>query len=59
MCSLYNLGRIKLYNVKATFEGKNIKKSEVVIGNVESGATAVSYTHLDVYKRQELEAFSI
>ena len=39
MCSLYNLGRIKLYNVKATFEGKNIKKSEVFIGNVESGAT--------------------
>lgn len=24
MCSLYNLGRIKLYNVKATFEGKKI-----------------------------------
>ena len=39
MCSLYNLGRIKLYNVKATFEGKNIKKSEVFIGKVESGAT--------------------
>ena len=39
VCSLYNLGRIKLYNVKATFEGKNIKKSEVFIGNVESGAT--------------------
>lgn len=39
MCSLYNLGRIKLYNVKATFEGKNIKKEEVFIGNVESGAT--------------------
>ena len=39
MCSLYNLGRIKLYNVKATFEGKNIKKSEVFIGNIESGAT--------------------
>lgn len=39
MCSLYNLGRIKLYNVKAVFEGKNIKKEEVFIGNVESGAT--------------------
>lgn len=39
MCSLYNLGRIKLYNVKATFEGENIKKEEVFIGNVESGAT--------------------
>lgn len=40
MCSLYNLGRIKLYNVKATFEGKGIKKEEVFVGNVESGASA-------------------
>lgn len=39
-CSLYNLGRIKLYNVKATFEGAGIKKEEVFVGNVESGATA-------------------
>lgn len=39
MCSLYNLGRIKLYNVKATFEGACIKKEEVFLGNVESGAT--------------------
>lgn len=39
-CSLYNLGRIKLYNVKAAFEGAGIKKEEVFIGNVESGATA-------------------
>lgn len=40
MCSLYNLGRIKLYNLKAVFEGSCIKKEEVFIGNVESGATA-------------------
>ena len=40
MCSLYNLGRIKLYNVKASFEGTCIKKEEVFLGNVESGATA-------------------
>lgn len=40
MCSLYNLGRIKLYNVRATFEGKSIEKEEVFVGNVESGATA-------------------
>ena len=40
MCSLYNLGRIKLYNVKAAFEGKCVKKAETFIGNVESGATA-------------------
>lgn len=40
MCNLYNLGRIKLYNVKATFEGSCIEKEEVFVGNVESGATA-------------------
>lgn len=40
MCNLYNLGRIKLYNVKAIFEGACIKKEEVFLGNVESGATA-------------------
>ena len=39
MCSLYNLGRIKLYNVKARFEGNGIKKQEVFIGNVDAGAT--------------------
>ncbi|MGF0033825.1 COG1361 S-layer family protein [Bariatricus sp. SGI.154] len=40
MCNLYNLGRIKLYNVKATFEGTCIEKEEVFVGNVESGASA-------------------
>lgn len=40
MCNLYNLGRIKLYNVKAIFEGACIEKEEVFLGNVESGATA-------------------
>lgn len=40
MCNLYNLGRIKLYNVKALFEGNCIEKEEVFVGNVESGATA-------------------
>lgn len=39
-CSLYNLGRVKLYNVKAKFEGEGIKAKEVFVGNVESGATA-------------------
>ena len=39
MCSLYNLGRIKLYNAKAIFEGNGIKKQEIFIGNVEAGAT--------------------
>ncbi len=27
MCSLYNLGRIKLYNAKARFEGNGINKN--------------------------------
>ena len=40
MCSLYNLGRVKLYNVKAIFEGNCINKEEVFLGNVDSGATA-------------------
>ncbi len=40
MCNLYNLGRIKLYNVKAAFEGTCIEKEEVFLGNVESGTSA-------------------
>lgn len=40
MCSLYNLGRTKLYNVKAKFEGEDISAKEVFVGHVESGATA-------------------
>ena len=40
MCNLYNMGRIKLYNVKAKFEGEGIKSKEIFVGNVESGATA-------------------
>lgn len=40
MCNLYNMGRIKLYNVKAAFEGPCIEKEEIFLGNVESGATA-------------------
>ncbi|HIW22189.1 MAG TPA: hypothetical protein H9887_09255 [Candidatus Dorea intestinavium] len=40
MCNLYNMGRIKLYNVKAVFEGDTIKKTETFVGNVEPGSTA-------------------
>lgn len=40
MCNLYNLGRIKLYNVKASFTGAAIEKEEIFLGHVESGATA-------------------
>lgn len=38
--SIYNLGRTKLHNVKARFEGDGIKGKEIFIGNVEPGATA-------------------
>ena len=38
-CSLYNTGRIKLYNVKAKFQGDGIEGEEIFIGNLESGAT--------------------
>lgn len=41
MCNLYNLGRVKLYNLKARFEGKGIESREIFVGNVEPGATAV------------------
>ena len=40
MCSLYNMGRLKLYNVKAIFEGAGIDTEEIFVGNVEPGATA-------------------
>lgn len=38
-CNLYNLGRVKMYNVKARFEGDAIEGEEQFIGNLESGAT--------------------
>lgn len=38
-CSLYNLGRVKMYNVKAKFEGKVLEGKEEFIGNLDSGAT--------------------
>ncbi|MEG0721874.1 MAG: hypothetical protein RR446_09030, partial [Lachnospiraceae bacterium] len=39
-CSLYNLGRTKLHNVKAKFTGNGISSKDVFVGNVESGASA-------------------
>lgn len=38
-CSLYNLGRVKMYNVKARFEGTMIDSQEQFIGNLDAGAT--------------------
>ena len=43
-CNLYNLGRIKLYNAKAIFEGGDIKKNETFLGNLEPGSS----TSIDV-----------
>lgn len=37
--SLYNTGRIKLYNVKVLFQGDGIEGKEVFVGNIEPGAT--------------------
>ena len=37
-CNLYNLGRVKMYNVKARFEGDAIEGEEQFVGNLESGA---------------------
>ena len=39
MCSLYNTGRVKLYNVKVKFLGDGISAKEVFVGNLDSGAT--------------------
>ena len=41
MSNLYNMGRIKLYNVKVSFEGNSISGKEIYLGNVDPGATAV------------------
>lgn len=43
-CNLYNLGRIKLYNAKAIFEGEDVKKNETFLGNLEPGSS----TSIDV-----------
>lgn len=39
MCSLYNTGRVKLYNVKVKFLGEGISGKDVFVGNLDSGAT--------------------
>lgn len=38
-CSLYNLGRVKMYNVKVRFEGDGIEGQELFLGNLDSGST--------------------
>jgi hypothetical protein len=40
MCSVYNTGRVKLYNVKANFEGGGVNCPEVYLGNITPGANA-------------------
>lgn len=38
-CNIYNLGRVKMYNVKARFESEIIEGQELFLGNLDSGAT--------------------
>ena len=38
-CSLYNLGRVKMYNVKVRMEGEMIEAEEQFIGNLDAGGT--------------------
>ena len=38
-CSLYNLGRVKMYNVKVRIEGEMIEAAEQFIGNLDAGGT--------------------
>lgn len=40
-CNIYNLGRVKMYNVKVGFEGDAIEGEELFLGNLESGATGM------------------
>lgn len=53
MCSLYNLGRTKLYNVKVRFEGNCIEKEEIFLGNIDSGATGYIDAMLEGSKATE------
>ena len=47
---------IKLGIPMARFESRNmvtmLTKAEYIVGNMPNGGETVSYTHLDVYKRQ-------
>lgn len=40
-CSLYNLGRVRMYNVKVKFEGEAIEGQELFLGNLDSGSTGM------------------
>ena len=65
MFQINNTGKVLLYNVMVTFLGDSVQKTDAYVGNIKPGdsgsvdamlsgiaPTAVSYTHLDVYKRQ-------
>ncbi|MFT3985064.1 MAG: CARDB domain-containing protein [Lachnospiraceae bacterium] len=39
MFSIYNTGKTKLYNVKASFKGDSITGGDTFVGNLDSGAT--------------------
>lgn len=38
-CNIYNLGRVKMYNVKAKIQGDAVDGQEQFLGNIESGGT--------------------
>lgn len=38
-CNIYNLGRVKMYNVKAKIQGDAVEGQEQFLGNIESGGT--------------------
>lgn len=40
-CSLYNLGRVKMYNVKVRFESSVIEGQEQFIGNLDPGSSGM------------------
>ncbi|MCR4690203.1 MAG: hypothetical protein K5739_02530 [Lachnospiraceae bacterium] len=39
MFSIYNLGKVTLYNVKVTFEGDSISGGDTFVGKIEAGGT--------------------
>ena len=47
------------YENRAKHSGRQVKLTHMIIDNVEYEVIAVSYTHLDVYKRQELRELGI
>ena len=41
-CSIYNLGKVEIYNLRIVWEGDCIEKEEVFLGNVQPGMSALA-----------------